>query len=150
MSVSKVNDYDKLKAALLRRYDMTEEGFKRKFRSCRPEAVETFSLYTVRLFSYLTRWIEMSKITTSFKVLFKLMLRDQILHVCNFELSVFIKQNAPKTADEMCLLADQFREARNTSAQTLCAKVMKKSAVSKLPEKQKEVVPSQQAQKIKE
>ena len=38
MSVSKVNDYDELKAALLRRYDMTEEGFKRKFRSCRPEA----------------------------------------------------------------------------------------------------------------
>ena len=55
MSVSKVNDYDELKAALLRRYDMTEEGFKRKFRSCRPEAGETFSQYTVRLSSYLTR-----------------------------------------------------------------------------------------------
>ena len=131
MSVSKVNDYDELKAALLRRYDMTEEGFKRKFRSCRPEAGETFSQYTVRLSSYLTRWIEMSKITTSFEALFDLMLRDQILHVCNFELSVFLKQNVRKTADEMCLLADQFREARNTSAQTLCAKVMKASVVSK-------------------
>ena len=77
------------------------------------------------------------------------MLCDQILHVCNFELSVFLKQNVPKTADEMYLVADQFREARNTSAQTLCAKVMKKSEVSKLPEKQKKVVPSQQAQKSK-
>ena len=46
------------------------------------------------------------------------MLRDQILHVCNFELSVFLKQNVPKTAHEMCLLADQCREAKNTSAQT--------------------------------
>ena len=44
--------------------------------------------------------------------------------MCNFELSVCLKQNVPYTADEMCLLADQFSEARNTSAQTLCAKAM--------------------------
>ena len=115
---------------------MTEEGFKKKFRFCRPEVGETFSQFTVRLSSYLTRWIEMSKISSSFKVLFDLMLRNQILHVCNFELSVFLKQNVPTTADEMCLLADQLMETRNTSAKTLCAKVMKKSEVSKLSEKQ--------------
>ena len=57
--------------------------------------------------------------------------------MCNFELSVFLKQHVPKTADEMCLFAYQFREARNTSAQTLCAKVMKEYEVSKLAEKKK-------------
>ena len=67
------------------------------------------------------------------------MLRNQILHVWNFELSVFLKQNVPTTADEMCLLADQLMETRNTSAKTLCAKVMKKSEVSKLSEKQIEL-----------
>ena len=30
-------DYDALKMALLKRYELTEDGFKRKFRSCRPE-----------------------------------------------------------------------------------------------------------------
>ena len=45
----------------------------------------------------------MSKITSSFEALFVLMLRDQILHVCNFDLIVFLKQNVSKTANEMCL-----------------------------------------------
>ena len=35
-------DYDFLKDALLKRYDLTEDGFKRKFRSCKPDIGETF------------------------------------------------------------------------------------------------------------
>ena len=35
-------DYDALKMALLQRYELTEDGFKRKFQSCRPELGETF------------------------------------------------------------------------------------------------------------
>ncbi|XP_062590636.1 uncharacterized protein LOC134252230 [Saccostrea cucullata] len=144
MSTSKVSDYDELKAALLRRYEMTEDGFKKKFRSCRPEVGETFSQFTVRLASYLTRWVEMSKITCSFEALFDLMLRDQMLHVCNFELAVFLKQNVPKTVDQMSMLADQFREARNTSAINLCSKAVNKPEVSKVPEKPKDARQHQQ------
>ena len=43
MPVRQASNYDELKAALLRRYDMTEDGFKRKFRACRPEVGERFS-----------------------------------------------------------------------------------------------------------
>ncbi|XP_062572173.1 uncharacterized protein LOC134234132, partial [Saccostrea cucullata] len=150
MSKSKADNYDELKAALLRRYDMTKEGFKRKFRSCRPENSETFSQFTVRLGSYLTRWIEMSKISTTFDDLFDLILRDQFLHVCNYDLLVFLKQNVPKTADELCILADQFREARNTSASNLCSKVIKKPTevqVSKTQVKPKDLQQRPQNQK---
>jgi hypothetical protein len=35
-------DYDVLKGCLLRRFDKTEDGFKQKFRACRPESGETF------------------------------------------------------------------------------------------------------------
>ncbi|XP_062609261.1 uncharacterized protein LOC134271008 [Saccostrea cucullata] len=150
MSKSKADDYDELKAALLRRYDMTGEGFKRKFRSCRPENGETFSQFTVRLGSYLTRWIEMSKISMTFEALFELTLRDQFLHKCNYDLLVFLKQNVPKTADELCILADQFREARNTSASNLCSKVMKKPTevqVSKTQVKPKDLQQRPQNQK---
>lgn len=111
MSSETAQNYDELKSALLRRYDLTEDGFKRKFRSSRPEPGETFSQFTVRLGSYLTRWIEMSKIPRTVDGLFDLMLRDQILHVCNQELTTFLRQNVPKTADELCKLADQFSES---------------------------------------
>ena len=35
-------DYRKLIKALLKRYELTEEGFKCKFKKCRPESGETF------------------------------------------------------------------------------------------------------------
>ena len=41
LSSSDANDYDKLKEALLRRFRMTEEGFRTKFRSARPETGQT-------------------------------------------------------------------------------------------------------------
>ena len=55
-------NYDKLKVALLKRYELTEEGFKRKYRKCRPENGETFQQFTTRMKSYFTRWIGMASI----------------------------------------------------------------------------------------
>ena len=42
-------DYDKLKCVLLQRYQLNEEGFKRKYRKCRPEPGETFQQFSARL-----------------------------------------------------------------------------------------------------
>jgi hypothetical protein len=145
MPVRQARNYVELKAALLRRY-MTEDRFKRKFRACRPEVGESFSQFSVRLASYLTRWIEMSKISETFDDLLDLILRDQLLYVCNYDLLVFLKQNVTKTAEELCMLADQFREARNASATNLCSKVIKKSneeGKSKSPGKSPEVTKPQ-------
>ena len=55
-------NYDKLKVALLKRYELTEEGFKRKYKKCRPENGETFQQFTTRRKSYFTRWIDMASI----------------------------------------------------------------------------------------
>ena len=46
LSVADANDYEKLKDALLKNFDMTERGFRKKFRNDRPERSETF--YSVR------------------------------------------------------------------------------------------------------
>ena len=42
-------DYDKLKCALLKRYELTEDGFKGKYKKCRPEPGETFQQFTTRM-----------------------------------------------------------------------------------------------------
>lgn len=68
----------------------------------------------------------MSKIPRTVDGLFDLMLQDQILHVCNQELTTFLRQNVPKTADELCKFADQFSESRNTNALHLCQKSFRK------------------------
>ena len=113
------SNYQALKTALLKRYELTEDGFKQKFRSCRPENGETFMQFSVRLSSYFQRWFEMSKTAKSFEGLFDLMLRDQFLHVCNRDLSLFLKERIPTSVNEMATLADQFREARFVSASSL-------------------------------
>ena len=51
-----------LKAALLKRYELTEEGFKRRHKKCRPDSGETFQRFTSRIQSYFTRWIDISGI----------------------------------------------------------------------------------------
>ena len=52
--------HDEVKKALLLRYDLTEDGFRLRFRSSRPEGAETFAQHSVRSANYLTRWIEMA------------------------------------------------------------------------------------------
>ena len=75
-------DYDNLKRALLKRYELTQEGFKRKYKKCRPEKGETFQQFTTRMKSYLNRWIDMSGIEKSYEALQDLILQDQLTFIC--------------------------------------------------------------------
>ncbi|XP_065921901.1 uncharacterized protein [Magallana gigas] len=79
-------DYNTLKTALLRRFELTDDGFKKKFRSCRPDPSETFSQFAVRLSSYFDRWIEMAK------------------------------ERLPENLTRMANLADQYKDARDLNA----------------------------------
>ena len=114
--------YDDVKDALLKRFDKTEDGYKRKFRSCRPEQGETFIQFSVRLSSYFQRWLEMAKINKTFADLFDLVVRDQFLHICNHDLTLFLKERTPNSVADMAQLADQFREARRIGALALTSK----------------------------
>ncbi|XP_041356959.1 uncharacterized protein LOC121374100 [Gigantopelta aegis] len=94
-------NYNNLKEALLKRYDLTEDGFRLKFRTGKPETGETFQQFSVRLASYLRRWLEMSKTEHTFKALFDVIMRDQFVQICNRELALFLKERTPTTIDEM-------------------------------------------------
>ncbi|XP_069140935.1 uncharacterized protein [Argopecten irradians] len=105
-------DYDALKAALLKRFEMTEEGFRKRFRTGRPETGETFSQFGVRMESYLMRWLEMSGTGLTFDEFKDFVVRDQVLQTCGHDLALFLKERAPRTLAEMTKLADQYAEAR--------------------------------------
>ena len=59
-------NYDKLKDALLKRFQLTEEGFRSKFRSSRPEVGETPPQFVVWLDDYLNRWMDMANVSKDF------------------------------------------------------------------------------------
>ena len=105
------DDYQKLKKALLKRYGMTEEGFRNKFRNSRVEKGETPSQFVDRLTNYFERWVEFGEVSKSFGNLSDLVLRKQFLVNCSKPLAVFLKERVPKTVKEMACLAEQFVEA---------------------------------------
>ena len=98
-------DYDKLKDALLKNFDMTERGFRKKFRYRRPESSDTFIQFSGRLCSYLNKWLTMAKVEKSFEAVCDFMARDQFLEACNRELFIHLK---PKAFDNLRWLRKQI------------------------------------------
>ena len=91
---------------------MTEEGFKRKYKKCRPENGETFQQFTTRMKSYLTRWIDMASIDKSYEGLQDLILREELTFICNRDLELFLRERVPKSLGQASKFEDQYKEAR--------------------------------------
>ena len=112
LSVADAADYERLKDALLKNFDMKERGFRKKIRNDRPERSETFIQFCKRLCSYLNKLINMAKIENTFEAICDFMARDQFLESCSRELYVHLKPKTFKNLDEMAKEADSFAEAR--------------------------------------
>ena len=90
MSDTDVNDYDKLKKALLTRYSYTEDGYRKRFREVKPEMEETPDEFVVRLKNYLAKWLELSgSISGEFDALVDLIVKEQFINVCSEELALY-------------------------------------------------------------
>ena len=53
LSEEAARDYGKVKIALMKRYDLTKDGYRRKFRASKPEVDESPDQFIVRLYRYL-------------------------------------------------------------------------------------------------
>ena len=62
LSDDDAKSYDILKEALLRRYDLTEGGYRKRFRNTRPQLDESPQEFITRLRGYLMKWIELSEV----------------------------------------------------------------------------------------
>ena len=112
LSTEDAADYDKLKDTLLKNFDMTERGFRKKFRYSRPERSETFIQFSSHLCSYLNKWLTMAKVEKSFEAVCDFMSRDQFLEACSRELFFHLNPKAFENLDAMAKEADLFAEAR--------------------------------------
>jgi len=107
-------DYDRLKDSLLKQYLLSADGFKKRFRSTKPELGETLSQFLTRLDNYLERWIELAKVTKSYEGLKTLIVQEQYLSTCPKEMAVHLKERRPKTLIELGDVAENYVEAHAT------------------------------------
>ena len=112
LSPNEANNYDLLKTELLKAYQLTEDGFRSKFKEAKPEKDESAPQFAMRLENYLQRWIDLSSAQKTYPGLADLLLRDQFLEGCSRDMSLFLKERKPKNITAMTQLAEQYIEAR--------------------------------------
>ena len=98
LSEEAAQDYERVKLALMKRYDLTEDGYRRKFRASKPEVDESPEQFIVRLDRYLLRWLELSNTERSFEGLKDLIVKEQFIDSCPKELAIHLRERAPGNA----------------------------------------------------
>ena len=68
-----------LKKNLLTKFQCSADGFRERFRACRPETNESFQSFGERMRHLFERWVEMSEINQTYEDVFDLILAEQFL-----------------------------------------------------------------------
>ena len=104
--------YEVVKTALLKRYNLTEEGFRSKFRNSRPEEGENARQFVTRITTYLNQWMRMAEVTT-LERLKDLIIREQFAQSCPRDLDIYLKEKEFISMDDMCQQSERFLEAHS-------------------------------------
>ena len=103
------SDYDKLKKALLTRYNYTEDGYRKRFREATPETEETPDQFVIRLKNYLAKWLELSGSSPqNFDALVDLIVKEQFINACSEDLSMYLLERGPKDLVELTTWAQKY------------------------------------------
>ncbi|GFN78572.1 hypothetical protein PoB_000507800 [Plakobranchus ocellatus] len=97
----------------MKRYGLTEDGYRRKFRTCKPAEGESPDMFIVRIVTYLDRWIELSKSDKSYEKLKDLIVREQFMDACPKDLATSLREKDLPTLERVAKGADLFLKARN-------------------------------------
>jgi len=111
LPVEEAHDFDKLKLALLKRFQLTEEGFKERFRTAKAERGESPAQFLARLYSYLSRWVYLAQVNHDFDSLMMMLVHEQYIATCSKDMALFLKERKPKTIDDLAQMAEQYLEA---------------------------------------
>ena len=118
LSEADATDYKKVKEACLRRYDFTEDGYRNRFRSAKPEIDESPDQFIVRLGNYLDRWIELSGTQDDTKAIKELFVREQFTNAVPRDLAVHLRERAPGSLGELAEIANHFLVAHGQKMAT--------------------------------
>ena len=108
--------YKKIKQALLKRYGLTPEEYRKKFRECKLKSDETFEELIQRFSLYLHRWQETEDLKLDdhpqLKKMHNSFLLEQILKIVANEVAVHLKEKHPSTIEEIVEAFENYRLAR--------------------------------------
>ena len=95
----------------MKRYDLTEDGYHRKFRASKLEFDESPGQFIVRLDRHLLRWLELSDTDQTLDGPKDLIVKEQFINSCPKDLPIHLRERAPETRAKIAKIADQYLEA---------------------------------------
>ena len=78
-----------MKSAVLKSYELTEEGFRIEVRQSRPDKGENVRQYVARIKRYFDRWTDFAMEEKKFQPLADLIIREQFMKSCSNDLTIF-------------------------------------------------------------
>ncbi|XP_070209818.1 uncharacterized protein [Littorina saxatilis] len=93
-------NYQALKKALLQRFNLTAEAYRRRLRNCKRLSGELSHQFVARLNLYLRRWVEMAEKNWTVDDLADLIVMKQLMSSLRPEVVTFVQEHQPKTTQE--------------------------------------------------
>ncbi|XP_076445528.1 uncharacterized protein LOC143283241 [Babylonia areolata] len=113
LSETEIRDYDSLKAALLRVFLLDADSYRKKFRSMRKQAEETFEQFLDRLKTCLSRWCTASgRDENQVEDVKDLFLQEQFFAILTPELVTEIRKEEPRRVENVARIATKVARAR--------------------------------------
>ena len=101
---------------MLKRYNYTEQGYRRRSREAKQENAQNSDQFIVRLRNYFTQWVKLSEMESSFEGVVELMVKEQFMNSCSKELPVHLMERnpqRPQSLRELAAIAEQYLTAHN-------------------------------------
>src|SRR6218665_2862843 len=114
MKAEDAQDYEKLKVELLKRFRLTEGGYRKKFKGAVREKDETTVQFGDRIAGYLDKWLQMAGFEENYTGLRALIVRDQFFCKCDDETRCFIKQKGKLNLEDTLTQAQYFLESKDS------------------------------------
>uniref|UniRef100_A0A8C5EVC6 SCAN box domain-containing protein n=1 Tax=Gouania willdenowi TaxID=441366 RepID=A0A8C5EVC6_GOUWI len=106
MDPDNTTDYDLLKEAVLKKYEINSETYRLQFRAMETSPTETPQELYIRLKDLFCKWTRFEQCTK--EGLMEKMVLEQYLRVLYPELKIWVKEHSPATAAEAAKLVENF------------------------------------------
>ena len=107
-------DYDQLKEAILARYDLTPETYRRKFRDSRRSPDESYLEWGISCRRYFERWV--GPALNDPEKLSEVMIIEHMITNTHPDLQVWLREHRPDSVMELTELAETYRVARQSTS----------------------------------
>jgi len=105
MDPVRASDYKEVKAAILQRYDISEETYRRRLRAVTRKEGESYRELTTRVQDLFGKW---TRQCTTMEELRELMMTEQLLNALPQDVRIWVIEREPKTVAEAGKLADTY------------------------------------------